>query len=487
MNDPLGWAETIIDRAGVAEIVEPRLPTGGRPRQLSVRTLLVGMLLTLADGRPAHLVRVHRALTGLARQDRCRLGVEADWKAGPHLLTYRQVERTFGLVTAALDTDTLAGMLDALVEASIPDAHAHTSSAYAADWTDLESWGRPPPKHGGVGADRDASWGHRSANTAGVSELFYGYYLQALTIVRDENGPPLPELVRRITLAPCNHDPPRTLVPTIARMAASDITIGELLADSGYAHRAADAWALPLRRLGIRLIQDLHPHDRGPKGTHAGAIAANGNLYCPATPVSLLTLVPAPPQASPKTVAALHAKTAEAAHYKLGRISADDADGYHRVGCPAVAGKLRCPLRPESMSLGFDHPQILAPPQHPPRCCTQQTITVGPEVNAKTAQKHDYPSAAWRRSYTRRTGVERGFSTIKDPATTSIRRGWCRFMGTPALALFAACAFMVRNERVVAAFEARSADNARRAANGMPPRTRRRRRHTISDLVATPR
>ena len=48
---------------------------------------------------------------------------------------------------------------------------------------------------------------------------------------------------------------------------------------------------------------------------------------------------------------------------------------------------------------------------------------------AKTAQKHDYPSAAWRRSYARRTGAERGFATAKDPASNDISRGWCRLMG----------------------------------------------------------
>ena len=29
----------------------------------------------------------------------------ADWKHGPHLLTYRQTERTFGLVAGALAKD----------------------------------------------------------------------------------------------------------------------------------------------------------------------------------------------------------------------------------------------------------------------------------------------------------------------------------------------------------------------------------------------
>jgi len=41
-------------------------------------------------------------------------------------------------------------------------------------------------------------------------------------------------------------------------------------------------------------------------------------------------------------------------------------------------------------------------------------------VNAKTAQEHDYPSAAHRRSYARRTGAERGCATAKDPASNDI-------------------------------------------------------------------
>ena len=87
-------------------------------------------------------------------------------------------------------------------------------------------------------------------------------------------------------------------------------------------------------------------------------------------------------------------QTAELARHKLGRNSADDTDGYHRVTCPAVMSKIRCPLRPESMKLDRDRPEILTLPEHPQACCTQQTITVPPAVAAKTRQQHDYPSAA---------------------------------------------------------------------------------------------
>ena len=149
-------------------------------------------------------------------------------------------------------------------------------------------------------------------------------------------------------------------------------------------------------------------------------------------------------------------------------------------------GKIRCPLRAPSMTLDRDRPEILQPPQHPQACCTQQTITVPADVLAKTAQKHDYPSAAHRRSYARRTGAERGFATAKDPATNDISRGWCRLMGLAPLMLFTTTLLIVRNQRILNAWNARQEENARRAAAGLPPKTRRRRRKTLASLTTAP-
>src|SRR5260221_4367427 len=123
------------------------------------------------------------------------------------------------------------------------------------------------------------------------------------------------------------------------------------------------------------------------------------------------------------------------------------------------------------MRLARRGPEILTPPEHPPACCTQQTLTVGPQVAAKTAQKHDYPSPAHRRSYARRTGAERTFATIKDTASNDISRGWCRQMGLTPLTLWLACLLAVRNQRILAAYSARHADAARRTAQGRPART----------------
>ncbi|MBV9001175.1 MAG: hypothetical protein JO304_19110 [Solirubrobacterales bacterium] len=490
----LARLERIVDTAGISEPIEALLPVGVRARQLSVRTLLLGMLLVACDGRPAHLTRVHQALTALRESDQRRLGVLAPDSTGSHRLTYRQIEYTFTRITRALSKSTpdgapselLSAILDRLLEASVQVAGEPASSSLTVDWTDQEAWARPPSKgHARPSRDPEAAWGHRTTNHPAQNEAFFGYYLQALTTVRDERGPDVPEFVRRIHLASCRHDPPAQIVPVLERMHQHGIAPADLLADSGYSYRQPDTFALPLRALGVQLIIDLHPNDRGPKSTHMGAIAANGNLYCPATPPSLLHLGPLPPAASIEQTAAHDQQCSELHHYKLAPLTGYDQDGYRRVACPATQQKLRCPLRPESLTLPHARPTNHHPPEHPPRCCTQQTITVPPAVNTKTAQKHDYPSAAHRRSYQRRTAAERSFATVTDTATTNLTRGWTRLTGLTPIALLTTAASIARNLRIHDAFHAKQAENQRRAANGLPPKHRKRRRHTTEDLIST--
>jgi hypothetical protein len=193
--------------------------------------------------------------------------------------------------------------------------------------------------------------------------------------------------------------------------------------------------------------------------------------------------VPPPPGASTADVAAHDQKTAELARYKLGLHAGEDADGYRRHACPAAAGKIRCPLRPASMTPGRSRPEILTPPEHPQACCTQQTITAGPDVAARTRQKHDYPSRAWRISCRRRTAAERLNASIKDTAVNCIDQGWIRQTGLTPLLLWLACLMVVRNQRALAAFQARQQHDARAAAQ---PRTRKRRRELAGAPAGPP-
>jgi hypothetical protein len=56
-------------------------------------------------------------------------------------------------------------------------------------------------------------------------------------------------------------------------------------------------------------------------------------------------------------------------------------------------------------------------------------------------------------------------------------------MGLVPITLMLTCAIVVRNHRIIDAFETRQADNERRAATGRAPTTRRRRRRGLAELV----
>jgi len=261
-------------------------------------------------------------------------------------------------------------------------------------------------------------------------------------------------------------------------MSRDGIELGDVLADCGYSNRAPATWSRPLRAVGASLVMDLHPNDRGQRGTFEGAICANGQLYCPKTPVGILSLGPLRRGASAEEVSAHDTSCAELARYKLSAVAKPDTDGYQRVACPAAAGKLRCPLKPASMSLPVALPSVLEPPTGElARCCAQQTITVLPQVNEKTRQKHDFASMAFRVSYARRTAAERAYASLCDPSVGGIRRGWCRLFGLAKNTLMYALAAAVRNVRIVESFERSRAEEERRAAMGDVGQPRRRRRH----------
>ena len=80
--------------------------------------------------------------------------------------------------------------------------------------------------------------------------------------------------------------------------------------------------------------------------------------------------------------------------------------------------------------------------------------------------------------------VDRAFATAKDPATNDISRGWCRLMGLAPLMLFTTTLLVVRNQRILHAWNTRQQQNARRAASGLPPKTRRRRRRVLNAIAA---
>jgi hypothetical protein len=59
-------------------------------------------------------------------------------------------------------------------------------------------------------------------------------------------------------------------------------------------------------------------------------------------------------------------------------------------------------------------------------------------------------------------------------------------MGLAPLMIAVTCLLIVRNQRILDAWNTRQEENTRRAAAGLPPKTRKRRRKTLASLAAPP-
>ena len=159
-------------------------------------------MTALADGRPAHLTRVRQALAGLPEDDQRRLGVTRglERRPAPADLPADRVHLRPGRQDAlgkdepdGLPSPELQAACDDLLEASVPEEFKDASRSLAVDWTDLESFSRPPPHGTSDCADPEASWGHRRNNLLhDEDELFFGYYLSDAVTVPDEQGRPCP-------------------------------------------------------------------------------------------------------------------------------------------------------------------------------------------------------------------------------------------------------------------------------------------------------
>jgi hypothetical protein len=83
----------------------------------------------------------------------------------------------------------------------------------------VESVSRPPHHGSRDSADPEASWGHRNSNLPGPKgEMFFGYYHSAATMTREETGPGVPGLTRRMTLSSCDTDPVCAFTPALTRI-----------------------------------------------------------------------------------------------------------------------------------------------------------------------------------------------------------------------------------------------------------------------------
>lgn len=321
------------------------------------------------------------------------------------------------------------------------DAHA-TDTGDAAELADLEPTDeaddndlecvrvRPVRRR-----DLDAAWGIKTSKNGG-DERYFGFAEHTLVQVPDEdddNNDSTPKLITRFELTVANAD---VVDVTLGLIDRNPATITDLIADRHYHYKQVDRWKRQLVARGIEQHLDLRADEHGFTESDSLRWAA-GVAHCPATPDRFRTIPRPGADADKDTQRAFHAEIERRSAYALAIHDRPDANGTHRCVCPAVAGKVGCPLRPETLqaSLQLGLPIVDSPPSTDtgeplPKCCTQQTVRVTPpDSQFKLMQRRTWGSERWLRIWNRRSYVEGSYGNRKNTSTENLRRGQFQVFG----------------------------------------------------------
>jgi hypothetical protein len=441
VRETIAW----VDRSGVAPEIEDLLrPTKrGRPRQLTVRALLVGIKLAVDTAKTACLTDIHRVLTEqLSPSARWELGVVNSTTGS--VVTLTQVRRLLSAIQTKLDTSssvnglpadvrevraaTLQQLLDRMLAATMPTDTVHGGS-YAVDGTGTWSWARGK-RRTDVSADPDAAWGVKT-HKSGKTEAYFGYELHALVRINPvtQPGDSTPCLAERIIVVPASSSPATPVLAALKRLNYEGRAVNDVVADRGYSYKLE--WTPGLLSLGVNSVLDLHATQYGARGTHEGARIVAGTPHCPAMPGTFDHIARPERLAAGETLDTFVADIDRREQWAFRRVAGPDISGKERYECPARAGRLRCPLHPTTMAAPLVTPTVQTPPpaDEAPTCCRQRTITVPGSVDTKSRQRYYWGSRQWISAFSRRSRVEGWFGNLKNDSTEALGRGAFRVMG----------------------------------------------------------
>jgi hypothetical protein len=467
-------AERVIDSSGLVAFLEDRIAqhkkVSGRPRELSVRTLLVALLL-LSQSGSIHLVRVPGILNGLDAATRKRLGVV---RAGG--VTRRQVERLYNLIADSLAGSSYANFdafCDLLLQATIASECAKTNSI-AIDGTSIDSWGRrrkhvdPTGAVSWVSSDPDAEWRRKSKDNPWKRPVF-GFDLTVAVTVSENDGPDVPLAAKVMRFRGANRENVAMGRAVVREVARQQGVLGDVIADREYtATIDGHDFVLPVRALGGEPVFELTQNQLGARGTTHGAVMIDGHPFSPSIPPALHLLVPPPPGAPWKDVAAYQQKIATREKYALVPHGSRKANGSQVFQCPAAAGNLFCPLMPSSTPGAFR--AFLAPATAAAGSVCSKKFTTFQATDAPLSQRDLFGSAKWFSSMSRRSRVEGFFGNLKNEACENLRRGTIRVRGLVKTGMLVAFAVASTNLRLADSFAKRT-PSAPTKKRGRPKKT----------------
>lgn len=463
----------MIDRSPLVDqlqdVLVPNPEHGGRPRNLFVRTYLIVAVLHASGNRKLTGPEIFKVATrDLPGYIQSELGIRDE--RGRILVSIRMFRHMLTALDKKLATRDVSDpdekaireqchfdLMQNLVAASIPRG-IQWSPTQSLDATSVATFGRAR-KDAAKCADKDAHWGVCTRMGQFKSEkntqFFYGYDLHLTAATRATSGSiaDQPEIITGMQLVPAATDVADATLPLIRHQ--SQVTNGwftEILVDRAYSYKATDRWLDELTRLGIGQVADLHPNDHGAKDFEGMQIIA-GCAHCPLTPDNLASIPrPSPtkkkPKVDPKDQAKYESLIAQRKRYELRLVA--NGDGSERRQCPAIAGKVRCTSRPETVNAGDDLPLVKGPsdPTTAPKVCQQVSVTVPHRALGKLRQALYWGSDPWIKSFNRRTTVERKNSDLKQLVTNQLQRGAWHVMGIIKNSMIVALCIIANNLRI---------------------------------------
>lgn len=490
--------EAVVDRSGLVDELEallrPRDPISGRhngrPRDISVRTYLIGVLLAAGHGKNMHLRRVHWVLTNdISRTQQDRLGIRFRRRGDPggafrRILRYNHFSRITCALARKVDMagdEYLQSICDRLLDASCAAAPV-VSGDWAIDGTGVDTWanGLKGEKRR---RDSDADWGYRTPTPQkSMSTKFFGYDLYGFTALppKGTSGTEYPPLIRRVVVRAAPSDDAEASLAGIDTLRANGFPVNKVIVDRGISYKADQRWASELRERGVVQVIDMHALEHG-RLDHNGIAMIDGTPHCLVIPETLVEItrpvrlsLPSVGKAPRKKESKEQAEAREALEVfrseidERGRYAMRRTQGwrtkartderYERYECPAEAGQVRCPHKPDSLNYPTDIPLVLNPPdlETAPTACHQRTFELGEDAQGKLRQEHRWGSDAWIGEYNRRTYVEGGFGVLRNPAIGGLTRGLFCVIGRIKVTLWLTALTAAINIRAIAQWAART-------------------------------
>ncbi len=283
----------------------------------------------------------------------------------------------------------------------------------------------------------------------------------------------------------------QSAIVALASIAARGHPANYLAGDRAYSQAKPEDFQLPARSLGYKLVLDYKIDQLGRQGSYAGMLLVDGTWYCPGMPESLINAT----MDFRKGVIdeATHAaRIEERRHYQMrpkGRSRQRRARPHESARRPDRHRRSAVQLKPGSEA-GDGQARTRIPVTdvlrlHPPKVCTQQSVTLPPEAGAKYAQELPHESPEWHAMYaTLRNSNEGMNGFIKDGAREAVddpeRR---RIRGVAAQSVLVAFQLFAANMRKIDEFLAKKEAEGKKVRK-LP--SRRRTRSLATWAPATP-